>query len=183
MTSTIAAYGLPVRTPTAYDRRRAAVRQAAQVIAFDDVVVLGVESDPATGRVYEVAAIDTVGRMLIDTLVNPGVSIASKNLTDQMLAGAPTFGQVFADLLIHAGRKAVATYTSWNQSAILRRAHQHYRDAGPLNDPSSWYLVAQARSEWLGQPSHYLPLQPYHRALSEAHAALNVIRTIAADER
>jgi hypothetical protein len=113
MTSTIAAYGLPVRTPTAYDRRRAAVRQAAQVIAFDGVVVLGVESDPATGRVYEVAAIDTVGRMLIDTLVNPGVSIASKNLTDQMLAGAPTFGQVFADLLIHAGRKTVATYTSW----------------------------------------------------------------------
>lgn len=82
------------------------MRRAAAVIASNSAVILGVESDPGTGMVYEIAAVDTRGKLLIDTLINPGVAVESKNLTDQMLAGAPSFGQVLADLLIYGTAKS-----------------------------------------------------------------------------
>lgn len=184
MTSAPAIYGVTAtRTPSIYDRRRSAIHRASELLDSNEAVILGVESDPLTGMVYEIAAITTRGQLLLDTLVNPGTPIGCKNLADQMLAGAPSFGQVLVDLLVCTQRKIVGTYSSANRNAILTSAHQHYRDAALLENPHRWYLVAQARSEWLGQPSHYLPLQPYHRALSEAHAALNVMRTIAEDDR
>jgi hypothetical protein len=184
MISAPAIYGVTAtRTPTIYDRKQSAIQRACKLLESDEAVILGVESDPHTGMVYEIAAINTRGQILIDTLVNPGTPIGCRNLTDQMLAGAPSFGQVLADIIVCAQHKTIATYSSANRNAVLTSAHQHYRDAALLEDPHRWYLVAQARSEWLGEPSHYLPLQPYHRALSEAHAALTVLRTIADDHR
>jgi len=60
-------------------------------------------------------------------------------------------------------------------------SHRAGLDPEDLDDAAVWRNIARARSNWLGHPDHYFPLPPPPRALDQCHAALSVLRDIAAD--
>ena len=65
---------------------------------------------------------------------------------------------------------------------MIGESHRAGLDPEHLEDPAAWRSIAQARSNWLGHPDHYFPLPPTTpRALDQCHAALSVLRGIAAD--
>lgn len=123
----------------------------------------------------------------MNTLVNPWASISSitqrrHHLTDDMVAGAPMFRQILTDLItITAGRVMLAYNSGSAFDTVILEAQRAGLDPEHLEDSCNWRSTGQARSNWLGHPDHYLPISPTPRALGQCHAALNVLRDIAAD--
>jgi DNA polymerase-3 subunit epsilon len=82
--------------------RRAAARQARQVLRRDFVIFDSETTglDAANGRIVSIAVIDVDGRVLVDTLLNPGIHIPEEateihGITDQMVKDAPKFTEVY----------------------------------------------------------------------------------------
>ena len=99
-----------------------------------------------------------------------------------MVAGAPTFRQILTELITITDGRIIVAYNSGSAFATVIRESQHAGlDPEHLEDPANWRSIAQARSNWLGHPDHYLPIPPTPRALGQCHAALSVLRDIAAD--
>ncbi len=82
--------------------RREAARQARQVLRRD-IVILDTETtglEARDERIVSLAIIDPEGRVLIDTLLNPGIPIpfdatAIHGITDAMVKDAPSFTTVY----------------------------------------------------------------------------------------
>src|SRR5262249_33437697 len=92
----------------------AAIRWARAMLEPGTAVVLDTETADLPGPICEVAVIDTDGKVLLDTLVNPGVPITSEahrihGIGDTDVAGAPNWVQVLRRLLaVTAGRQVLA---------------------------------------------------------------------------
>jgi hypothetical protein len=152
---------------TASEHRQATVRWARRALRPDATVIIGLEmTAPGSGSLIEIAVIEGDRTIRLNTPVNPRTPISPvtrrhHHVTGDMLAGAPTFGQILA--------------------AVIGESHRAGLDPEHLEDPAAWRSIAQARSNWLGHPDHYFPLAPTPRALGQCHAALSVLRNIAAD--
>lgn len=136
----------------------------------------------------EIAVMDTDSTTIrMNCLVKPWAPInlitqRRHHLTDDMVAGAPTFRQILTDLITITDRRVILAYNSGSAfDTVIREALRAGLDPEHLEDRSNWRSIAQARSNWLGHPDHYLPIPPTPRALGQCHAALNVLRDIAAD--
>jgi DNA polymerase-3 subunit epsilon len=164
-----------------------AVRWARTMLQRDHAVVIDCETTDLPGGVCEVAVVDTCGRILLNSLVNPKQPIspaANKvhNITDQMVAGAPTFPDVFAEILrVTASRRVLAYNAAFDRACLLADSQRHGRDPEHLDDPDTWGCIMRARSAWVGTPDHFYPLGAAHRAVGDAIAALTVLKTIAID--
>ena len=164
-----------------------AVSWARAMLQRDRAVVIDCETTDLPGAVCEVAVVDTCGRILLNSLVNPRQSIsvgATKvhNITDPMVAGAPAFPEVFADVLrVTAGRRVLAYNAVFDRECLLADAQRHGGDPEHLDDPDTWGCVMRARSAWVGTPDHFYPLGAGHRAVGDAIAALIVLQRIADD--
>lgn len=152
-------------------------------------MILGVETTtPGAGALIEIAVMDTDSTTIrMNCLVKPWAPInlitqRRHHLTDDMVAGAPTFRQILTDLITITDRRVILAYNSGSAfDTVIREALRAGLDPEHLEDRSNWRSIAQARSNWLGHPDHYLPIPPTPRALGQCHAALNVLRDIAAD--
>ena len=135
----------------------------------------------------EIAVMETDTAIRMNSLVHPWAPInpitqRHHHLTDDMVAGAPTFRQILTDLIGVTDGRMILAYNSESAFDTVIRESQHAGlDPEHLEDPANWRSIAQARSNWLGHPDHYLPLPPTPRALGQCHAALSVLRDIAAD--
>ena len=99
-----------------------------------------------------------------------------------MVAGAPTFPDVFADVLrVTASRRVLAYNAAFDRACLLADSQRHGRDPEHLDDPDTWGCIMRARSAWVGTPDHFYPLGAAHRAVGDAIAALTVLQTIAID--
>ena len=135
----------------------------------------------------EIAIIETDIRIRMNSLVNPWAPINPvtqhhHHLTDEMVAGAPIFRQLLTELItITAGRTILAYNSEAAFDTVIRESQRAGLDPEHLEDPAQWRSIAQARSNWLGQPDHYLPIPRSPRALGQCHAALHVLKDIATD--
>ena len=94
-----------------------------------------------------------------------------------MVAGAPTFHRILTDLIGVTDGRIILAYNSGSAfDTVVRESQRAGLDPEHLEDPANWRSIAQARSNWLGHPDHYLPLPPAARALGQCHEALSVLR-------
>ena len=156
--------------------------------ARDTAVIIGMgTTTPGSGSLIEIAVIETDRTIRLNTLVNPKTPISpvtrrDHHLTEDMLAGAPSFGQILTDLIAVTDGRSITAYNSASAFAtVIGESHRANLDPEHLEDPAAWRSIAQARSNWLGHPDHYFPLPPTPRALGQCIAALNVLEDIAAD--
>lgn len=178
-----------IATSTIAERRTAATRWARHALSSDAALIIGLRTSHPGGEGFlaEISLIDTSGTIRLNTLVNPRMDIddsitRNHHLTNEMVAGAPTFDQILPDLLqLTAGRKIAAYNPCAAVHTLLDDTHRAVMDPEHLKDPATWHNIARMRSEWLGRPAHYLPLPNAPRTLAHCHAVLHVIRDIGID--
>ena len=174
---------------TASEHRQATVRWARRALRPDAAVIIGLGTTaPGSGSLIEIAVIEADRAIRLNTLVNPRTPInpvtrRHPRLTEDMLTGAPSFGQILRELLTITDGRGIAAYNSGSAFAtVIGESHRAGLDPEHLEDPAAWRSIAQARSNWLGHPDHYFPLPPpTASALDQCHAALSVLRDISAD--
>lgn len=172
----------------ASEHRQSAVRWARRALRPGATVIIGLETTaPDTGSLIEIAVMETDTVIRLNSLVHPWAPInpvtqRHHHLTDDMVGGAPEFRQILTDLItITAGRVILAYNSESAFDTVTREVERAGLDPEHLEDPTNWRSIAEARSRWLGHPDHYLPIPTAPRALGQCHAALGVLRDIAAD--
>ena len=173
--------------PTWLRRSDQAVTWARTMLQPHRAVVIDCETTDLPGAICEVAVVDTKGRILLNTLVNPCQPISPDatrvhNITDRMVAGAPGFPDALSDVLrVTAGRRVLAYNAPFDYECFRSDAQRYDRNSEHLDDPDTWGCIMRARSAWVGSPDHFYPLGAAHRAVGDAVAALAVLQAIAED--
>ncbi|MYZ39131.1 MULTISPECIES: 3'-5' exonuclease [unclassified Streptomyces] len=148
-----------------------------------DVETTGLGPDD---RVLEVAVVDAHdGAVLIDTLVHPGAGVriaaaarAVHGITDSMVAQAEPWERILPRVLNAIGDRTVLAYNSrFDERMTVGHARAVGADPGRLRLADSWDCLMRRRSTWLRTTSRRR-LGGHHRALGDAHAALDVLRTL-----
>jgi hypothetical protein len=162
------------------------VHWARQMLQPGAAVLVDTETHDLWGSVMEVAVVDcATGETLLDTLVNPEVPVtdgafAVHEISDEMVADAPTFDQVLPDLLrVTVGRTVLAYNEEYDREVVKGDCRRLELAPGHLGRAATWDCVMEARSTWEGV-REWLPLAGGHRALGDALAALDVLRQLAA---
>ena len=184
------------------DRENAA-RWARELLA-DDFVILDTET---TGlgifdQVVQIAVIDKTGEVLLDTLVKPTRPIpraasAIHGITDSTVADAPTFGEIYDNLLMVIGGKRVAIYNASFDVRMLFQSEGLFHEfdtSWATIDRDGWQAlcvwedVMLPYSDWVGEWSEYHGNNRWqrlpggdHSARGDAQACLDVIRTMAGE--
>lgn len=173
---------MPFAPTTSYAwLRRWHARAAATALLHSDGVIVDVETTDLDGRICEIAIIDTTGRVLLDTLVNPQCPIAPgaeavHGITDADVASAPTWSQVAerADQML--GGPRVAAYNAPFDQGIIEREMHRVGRAGDVG-ARGWSCLMRARSAAHGH--EWQALEGGHRALGDCLAALEILEEIA----
>ena len=186
------------------DRHRAV--QAAQQLIAERPVYLDTETTglDSAAQIVEVSILDYDGRVLIDTLVRPTVSIPSEaarihGITDARVRGAPSWAEVWREVAAALEGRQVAIYNASFDARLMRQSHQAHALA--WRDPSAgrtcvMELFAQYHGQWSEFHGSYtwqslerarsllrLPLSNSHRAADDARLAREVLHAIAAAEK
>jgi DNA polymerase III subunit epsilon len=173
--------------PTWLRRSDQAVTWARTMLQPHRAVVIDCETTDLPGAICEVAVIDTQGRCLLNTLVDPRRPISAAatrvhNITDAMIVGVPGFPEVLAEILqVTAGRRVLAYNAPFDYDCLRSDAQRYDTNSEHLDDPDTWGCIMRARSAWVGSPDHFYPLGAAHRAVGDAVAALAVLQAIAED--
>jgi hypothetical protein len=166
--------------------RRRAISQARTLLLPDRAVILDVETTDLHGRVVELAVIDTTGRVLINTLVDPGcpihpAAVAVHGITDGDVRGAPTWDVVLPQLVdITVGRRIVAYNAAYDKAVVSDGADPHLRAWANRLDRGQWWCAMRARAH--AERGGWRRLEGGHRALGDVQATLEVLRAIAGAE-
>lgn len=154
-----------------------AVRWAREMLHPGVACVLDTETTDLHGRVCEVAVVDAAtGEVLLDTLVNPGVPIEPgaqdvHGITDEMVADAPTFDQVWPQLLAATeGRFVLAYNCEYDQGVVVAHARELGLDPGRLADSTTWGCIMVNFTSWL-RAWRWPRLGGGHRALGDTLVA------------
>lgn len=176
-------------------------------------VIVDLETTDLEGEVeaVEVGAIDLSGGVLYHSLVKPRSPVSEgaqrvHGITNEELAAAPSFGEVWPHLRsVLSGRILIAYNSSFDRSVLVQELHRLFAaQAGPLafrrqlqtgqaafNDSllerAAWRCAMQVYAEFVGNWSTrhgsytWLPLpNAGHRALGDCLATLQLLRTMAA---
>lgn len=169
-----------------------AVKWAIEQLALNDWVILDTETTGLyDAEIVEIAVINHLGEMLLDTLVQPSIFIPSESsqvhgITDAMVATAPTFSEVYSCIDAALKNRRVLIYNSAFDIKILNYCCQlHDLPSLMLTKRSDCLMewVAQWAGNWSYYHSYYryVPLSGGHRALGDCTAAFELIELIAAD--
>lgn len=159
----------------------AVARWARDMLIPGAAVILDTETTGLPGRVCELAVIDAAtGETLLNTLVNPGVPIepeaqAVHGISDEAVAGAPTFDQVWPALLeVTKGRTVLAYNSDFDQDVVCGHAEALGLDPGRLARRKTWGCIMVNRTAWLRQWK-WVRLDGGHRALGDTLKARDVL--------
>ena len=164
-----------------------------------DTETTGLEDD---ARIVDIAVVTAAGRVLLDTLVNPGEPIppsatAIHGITDAMVAGAPTFGEILGALDRAIDGQRVLIYNKpFDVERLKHELTLHFGDAIDADDAvRAWFTGAHWEdpmvpySDWVGEWSdwhgnnRWQPLNGGHRALGDCLAVIERLREMAAPAR
>lgn len=179
--TTMTAAATPAPHSRAHAIRRWRERLAATATLHSRAVILDVETTDLNGRICEIAAIDTRGRVLLDTLVNPETPIAAPatavhGITDVDVATAPTWKQMAPTVLaLLAGRRVIAYNAPFDQS-IVRDELRRVGAASDLVDHGPWWCLMRSRA--VIENTRWTRLEGGHRAAGDCFAALAVLREV-----
>lgn len=89
-----------------FENKIKAARASAKLLSVNNSVIVDSETtdkDPYYARLVSLSVIDLSGEVLFDSLIDPQKPIPAEataihNITDDMVVGAPTFRQVFAQI-------------------------------------------------------------------------------------
>jgi DNA polymerase III epsilon subunit-like protein len=194
------------RDRRAREARRQQVRELEQwardMLTDPDVVILDTETTGLhdTARIVDIAVITAAGEVLLDTLLNPGEPIPAEassihGITDAMVTGAPTFGEILPSLRTAVYGKTVLIYNDFFD--LQRLGHElnvHHGETGDLLAVGrKWLTVHDAKSEdamvpysdWYGEEDdwhggyRWQRLGGAHRALGDCRAVIDVLKAMA----
>ncbi len=169
---------------------RQSVRDVARDLLLHDVLVLDTETTDFHGEVIDLAVIDQIGNVLLDTLVCSSAPIhpaaqAKHHIDHSMLQAAPTFPEMFALLSPLLEGKPVAIYNAEFDLGILASQVKRH---GLLMPQLSPFCIMKAYQRYRNE-ARYTSLElackqlgiipGTHRALSDADAARQVLLAMA----
>lgn len=202
---TVFSFVLPWRfdCPVCFDRQLAAdrakaARQARLWLRSTRTVILDTETTDLDGYLVQIAVIRaTDGAVLLDTLVNPQHPISASaravhHITDEQLAGAPTFAQIADELVLLLRGRRIIIYNVGFDLAVLQREVMRKHDYGWRQAIDFWgrgyrfgcamELYAQFCGDWSDHHGNYR-WQPLpggdHSALGDARACREVLEWMA----
>ncbi|AFZ27215.1 DNA polymerase III epsilon subunit-like 3'-5' exonuclease [Cylindrospermum stagnale PCC 7417] len=173
--------------------RAEVVAWALELTSHDNWVILdtettGLESD---AEAIEIAVINHCGDTLVNTLVKSTVAITKEatevhGITNEMLATAPSFPDIYPTLKEAIANKRVLVYNADFDIKVLDHCCSlHQLQKLKIREPiclMNWY------SKWCGEYSTYWEDYKYqplphadHRAVNDCVAALKLLKEIASD--
>ncbi len=194
----------PLKTQPGEEHRRnaraAASAWAVAIAGRQDVVFLDTETTGLDGsaEIIEIAVVDMAGRTLLDTLVRPDSAIPPDatrihGITNSMVASAPKWPQIHAQLLPHIAGRTVIVYNADFDHRLVRQMNQRYRLNLPDGDWQCAMLqYAQFAAVWHARYGGYrwhkldVAAEAFgktpggHRALGDALACRAVVHGMAA---
>lgn len=168
----------PHLVPGTIQALRWKTRLAATWLLHTNAVILDVETTGFDGRICEIAVLDTTGRVLLDTLVDPQTPIpdeatAVHGITKRDVAGTPTWAQIAPRVeQLLTGRTVIAYNAPFDQGRIRAEQQRLGRAA-----PGRWWCLMRARAAVDG--GAWQALTGGHRAAGDCRAALTVLGDIA----
>lgn len=169
-----------------------AVMWAREQLALDDWVILDTETTGLyDAQIVEIAIVSHSGETLLDTLVKPTIPILAEvtaihGITDEMMADAPTFPEVYSRIAEVLENKRILIYNAEFDIDILNYCCElHNLPILMLKNRSD--CLMEWASQWAGNWSkyhknyRYVPLNGNHRALGDCTAAFELIKWMAAD--
>lgn len=173
--------------------RAAAVKWAKKILDGDDWTVLDTETTGlGDAEVVEIAIINSLGAPLLNTLIKPTISIPSDStaihgITDEMVASAPTFPEVYPQIVSALQDKQVLIYNSSFDLRVLNYTRKlHGLTTFALRERAD--CIMEMYSQWCGVWSVYWKDYRFvrlpgggHRAMADCIAALECIKEMAQD--
>jgi DNA polymerase-3 subunit epsilon len=173
--------------------RVSAVLWAREQLSQNDWVILDTETTGLyDAEIVEIAIIDRLGEMLLDTLIKPSIPIPAEvteihGITDEIVADAPSFPEVYPRIVEVLKYKRILIYNAEFDIKILNYCcHLHNLPILKLKKRSQCLMewVAQWEGDWsyYYKDYKYFPLPSgNHRALGDCTAAFELIKLMAAD--
>ena len=134
------------------------VEFARAVLADESAVILDTETTGLDGAfVVEIAIMGIDGEELLNTRVNPQIPIPKgatrcHGITDEMVAGCPTFAQILPRIEDAVRGRRVLIYNAEYDMGVLRnelrRAGLDVKEWGKI---ARWKDVMMPYSEWVGE--------------------------------
>lgn len=156
-------------------------RVAATRLVHSDAVIIDVETTDLDGRICEIAVIDTAGRVLLDTLVNPGCAITAEasavhGITADEVASSPSWDEIAGTVArLLAGRDVAAYNAPFDQGIVASEMQRVGQSPSSMRSP--WKCLMRARATVEGRP--WRALGGGHRAVGDCLAALEVLEQLA----
>lgn len=174
------------------DRVRA-IHWARKQTEQDNWMMLDTETTGLFGNaeVVEIAIVDAQGTPVLNTLVRPTIPIpeearAIHGITDEIVKDAPTFPDIYPQIVTTLVGKEVIIYNASFDIRILRRCCELHK-LPLLGLSKRSHCLMEWYAEWYGDWSDYWgsyrfqPLYGGHRALSDCQAALDYLKEMADD--
>lgn len=143
-----------------------------------------------TAEVVEIGILALDGRPLFDSLLRPDrpIPLAATrvhHITNQMIADAPTFPQLYEQIAAILDGRTVIVYNAEYDRSILENAIQRYNL--PLFGIEQWTCAMKQYAQFQGEWNPYFKSYRWHKlragdhsALGDCHATLELIIQIAA---
>ncbi|MEG3972169.1 3'-5' exonuclease [Microcoleus sp. T2B6] len=173
------------------DRVRA-VKWARDELAAENLAILDTETTGLyDAEIVEIAVINRDGEPLLNTLIKPSIPIPAEvsaihGITDEVVADAPSFPQIYPQIAEILKDKQLLIYNSDFDIRILNYCCKlHNLPSLKLKNRSECLMTWHA--QWAGDWSYYhkdyrwQPLCGDHRALGDCLAALERLKKMAAD--
>lgn len=163
--------------------RVAAAVQWARAHVAANAVVLDTETTDLFGAVVEIAVVDASGKVLLDTLVRPGVAISAEahrihGIGEADVAAAPSWIEVWPRVLdVTAGKSVLAYHAAYDAQVINAECERYELDPHHLGQQDTWGCLMQARCDYLDL-DHRIALGGGHRACGDAQAARAVLHDL-----
>ncbi|MBB4920961.1 3'-5' exonuclease [Streptosporangium saharense] len=184
------------------DDRDTAAAWARAALADPTAVILDTETTGLDGAyAVSLAVLSVTGETLLDTLLDPQVSIPADatsihGITDADVSGAPTFGEILEQLTraVH-GRRVIIYNKAFDVGVLRRELRRHHGGRYPdaeretvtwLHGAQQWECAMEAYARWCGTWSDYWrdytwqPLNGGHTALGDCRAVLRRLQQMAA---
>jgi DNA polymerase-3 subunit epsilon len=170
-----------------------AVLWAREQLSHNDWVILDTETTGLyDAEIVEIAIINNLGEMLLDTLIKPSIPIPAEvteihGITDEMVATAPSFPEIYPRIAETLKNKRVIIYNARFDIKILAYCCRLHKLPVLQLSKRSECLMEWA-AQWGGDWSYYYEDYKYfplpgggHRALEDCLAALDCLKKMAAD--